>query len=435
MLSQTIDRIRIVADGVATFFACAPLQIVDASDIEIYTETGERFTGIFRVDGVRKDYGPPQAANTFTLVFTEAPSAGPYTVIRRPRLTQLTQLHSVSKWEPKVIEAALDRIVAQISNNWHSLQRTVRGPLYEGVLTALPNAATRAGKYLAFDPFGNPIATANLDTDDGSSESVVGNTTQVAGIVVPFDVTAGRVQAAGVRAAGVVQQAYTNPFVLHLPQLQATDIGWFISLAEGYALQSADAVVSGMNVSFDKVAGQNIWQYTIPVAQEGFTFNPIVTVTGPTIGLQELALADATQASETESGLTRLATNTQVYTGTVIDRVVTTAGLQYKWDNPVVIELVDQETVAWALKNGVDYKLTTGGNRTMAAPTGGVNGSTYVLVIVQDATGNRVLTWDDAYKWGDAGAPTLSTRARAEDVLVFHYFNDEIRLVSINTGF
>ena len=319
MLSQSIDRIRIVADGVATFFACAPLQVVDASDIDIYTETGVRFTGAFRVDGVRKNYGPPQAANTFTLVFTEAPSAGSYTVIRRPRLTQLTELHSISKWEPKVIEAALDRIVAQLGNNWHAIQRTIRGPVYGNALSALPNAATRAGKYLAFDDVGNPIATANLDTDDGSSESIVGNTTQVAGIVVPFDVTAGRVQAAGARAAGAVQQAYTNPFVLHLPQLQATDIGWFISLAEGYALQSADAVVSGMNVSFDKVAGQNIWQYTIPVAQEGFTFNPIVTVTGPTIGLQELALADATQASEIESSvLTRLATNTQVYTGTII---------------------------------------------------------------------------------------------------------------------
>ena len=63
--------------------------------------------------------------------------------------------------------------------------------------------------------------------------------------------------------------------------------------------------------------------------------------------------------------------------------------------------------------------VTLGGNRTLANPTNIVDGGSYRLVVKQDATGGRTLTFGSAYKWPGGSVPILSTGASAVDVLVF----------------
>jgi hypothetical protein len=82
--------------------------------------------------------------------------------------------------------------------------------------------------------------------------------------------------------------------------------------------------------------------------------------------------------------------------------------------------VTDGATVTWLLGSAQVGVLTLGGNRTMASPGAEMkNGGTYVLFVIQDATGSRTLTWDAVYKWAEGITPVLSTAANAIDILTF----------------
>lgn len=81
--------------------------------------------------------------------------------------------------------------------------------------------------------------------------------------------------------------------------------------------------------------------------------------------------------------------------------------------------LTDAATINWNCDNGQLMTITLGGNRTMAAPTNVKQNATYMLRVIQDATGSRTITWDSVFKFGTSGAPILSTGANKVDWLNF----------------
>jgi hypothetical protein len=81
--------------------------------------------------------------------------------------------------------------------------------------------------------------------------------------------------------------------------------------------------------------------------------------------------------------------------------------------------LTDGATVSWNARLG-NAQVTLAGNRTLAAPTNLVAGMTYTLIVIQDGTGSRTLTWNSVFKWAGGTAPTLSTVAARKDVFVFY---------------
>jgi hypothetical protein len=72
------------------------------------------------------------------------------------------------------------------------------------------------------------------------------------------------------------------------------------------------------------------------------------------------------------------------------------------------------------LTTGNSFKITATSNFTVSLPTGAVAGGWYSVIIVQDGTGNRIVTWP-AFKWPGGSVPVLSTAAGAIDVLSIHY--------------
>jgi hypothetical protein len=86
--------------------------------------------------------------------------------------------------------------------------------------------------------------------------------------------------------------------------------------------------------------------------------------------------------------------------------------------------LTDLATTAWDMKDGQIATWTIGGNRTLSAPTNRRPGEVY-LIITQDATGTRTVTWNAVFKWADASGgssgppPRLKTAAGAVDVIRF----------------
>jgi hypothetical protein len=70
------------------------------------------------------------------------------------------------------------------------------------------------------------------------------------------------------------------------------------------------------------------------------------------------------------------------------------------------------------LANGNVQKLTLTGNCTvtLTSPSSGTMRS-LTLLVFQDATGSRTITWPASVKWGVAGAPTLTVTASKMDMI------------------
>lgn len=81
--------------------------------------------------------------------------------------------------------------------------------------------------------------------------------------------------------------------------------------------------------------------------------------------------------------------------------------------------LTDGATIDWNLSTEQVAKVTLAGNRTLNAPTNQQAGAFYSLTIIQDGTGSRTLTFNSAYKFSAATAPTLTTTASAKDMIIF----------------
>ena len=83
--------------------------------------------------------------------------------------------------------------------------------------------------------------------------------------------------------------------------------------------------------------------------------------------------------------------------------------------------LTDASTITW---NGLTQsvcKVTLGANRTMGLASGGVSGAFISILVIQDGTGSRTITWNAAYEFTGDTAPTLTTTADKGDLFVFRY--------------
>ena len=82
--------------------------------------------------------------------------------------------------------------------------------------------------------------------------------------------------------------------------------------------------------------------------------------------------------------------------------------------------LTDAGSIDWDCDvTGQVAKVTLGGNRALNAPTNVVEGTYYILRVTQDATGNRTLSYNTAYKFGTAGAPAVTPGASKVSILGF----------------
>ena len=109
--------------------------------------------------------------------------------------------------------------------------------------------------------------------------------------------------------------------------------------------------------------------------------------------------------------------NTKALTASdIADDLITSAKLNYS-----EATLTDQATVTWDASTQDVCKLTLGGNRTLAAPTNSTTGQFISILVIQDGTGSRTLTFYAVYEFASDTAPTLTTTANLGDVFVFRY--------------
>jgi hypothetical protein len=96
-----------------------------------------------------------------------------------------------------------------------------------------------------------------------------------------------------------------------------------------------------------------------------------------------------------------------------------------KFDNGLQEEstaLTSGTTVALDLNAGTVFTITLAhniGTFNWTNPAGSGYASTFTLIVTQDGTGSRTISWPAAVDWGSATAPTLTTTAAGVDVFVF----------------
>ena len=83
--------------------------------------------------------------------------------------------------------------------------------------------------------------------------------------------------------------------------------------------------------------------------------------------------------------------------------------------------LTDASTIAWDVGTSPVAKVTLGANRTLGAGTNAQTGQFVSLLIIQDGTGSRTVSFNAAYEFKDDTAPTLTTTASKGDLFVFRY--------------
>jgi len=193
-----------------------------------------------------------------------------------------------------------------------------------------------------------------------------------------------------------------------------------IKTASGSALN----LTQGLN-TFVACDGTSIYQVDIPTSVDSFTANTL-TATSITTSILDATDVNATDVNSTNVSATTINTTT-INTSTVSATVLNNDGTA-TFSGPVigtVTTLTDATSIALDLSQGNNFYIqltsATGSNRTLENPsneTVGQCGAIYVIQAV--STGNKTMSFGDAYRFKDGKAPTITTSISSVDLLVYN---------------
>ena len=130
----------------------------------------------------------------------------------------------------------------------------------------------------------------------------------------------------------------------------------------------------------------------------------------------------------TATSTTTLTNKTIAYASNTLTDVVGVTATQTLTNktltNPTITNYVDtpfsansSTAITLALTNGTVQIITLTGNATITMPTA-VSGKSFTILLKQDATGSRTVTWTTV-SWPSATAPTITSTASKMDKYVF----------------
>lgn len=188
-----------------------------------------------------------------------------------------------------------------------------------------------------------------------------------------------------------------------------TAYSWGNHALAGYALDSAVVKLTGNQT----IAGTKTFSSPISGSVTGTSLNVTGTVAIANGGTGATTAADA----RNNLGLV-IGTNVQAYdANTAKTNVVQSFSVAQRG---TISALTDGATITPDFAAANNFSVTLGGNRTLANPTNLTAGQHGVIVITQDGTGSRTLSFGSYWKFSNGTAPSLTTTASAVDVLAYY---------------
>jgi hypothetical protein len=196
--------------------------------------------------------------------------------------------------------------------------------------------------------------------------------------------------------------------------LKSSNAGSAVNFSAGtkdvFATYPADKSVykdASNNVNALGTVSSGVWngsEITVPYGGTG-----VATLTGIVKGNGQSAFSAATAGTDyvTPTG-TETLTNKTLTNPTVTNYVET----PFTANSSTAITL--------ALTNGTVQIITLTGNATITMPTA-VSGKSFLLMLKQDGTGSRTVTWSTV-KWPGGTAPTITATASKQDI--YSFFSD-----------
>ncbi|WP_395451200.1 hypothetical protein ACHMW7_16240 [Aminobacter sp. UC22_36] len=136
-------------------------------------------------------------------------------------------------------------------------------------------------------------------------------------------------------------------------------------------------------------------------------------------------------ASTTAKGISEFATAAEYRTGTDTARSIVVSEV---WASTAVVSLTDAATIAVDMSTFINASVVLGGNRTLGNPTNPKVGQSGFILLVQDGTGGRTVTFASNWKFAGAVDPVLSTAAAENDFLFYTVINSSFIAASLMKG-
>lgn len=342
-----------------------------------------------------------EAGGLLTLV-TGYAAGGTITVRRVPQATQPTDYVNTDSLPAATLERSFDRATMLSQLALEEVSRAIQIPVSESTDVELPSVALRAQRLQSFDADGN--VTVSAFTESQVSAAITA-TEEGAG-------TGSFIVAETIVATGG-ETVLTFPVVRYTPGgagLRVYEDGRLLEKTTDYTETSTSSITlvsaAAAGARFQVVSELAVRTGTIDAAAVGYT---------PSAG------GDATNvAAFLDDEVAKLDGGNQ-FTGS--------QGVTF-------VALTDATTISVDASLSNNFRVTLGGNRTLANPTNLKDGMTLNIKVKQDGTGGRTMTFGSKYKWPGGSTPPLSPAAGAVDIICAVYdSSDDILLCNMLRAF
>lgn len=191
--------------------------------------------------------------------------------------------------------------------------------------------------------------------------------------------------------------------------------GTITATLNGNASTATSATSASSATTAGSCSGNAATATTLQTARtiQGVSFNGSANITVVTAGTG----ISVSGTAVTNTGVTSVNGST----GAISNIAVTNSAQTFTAaQRGTVSALTDGATITPDFATANNFSVTLGGNRTLANPSNITAGQSGVIIVTQDGTGSRTLSFGSYWKFPAGTAPTLTTTASKVDAIVYY---------------